>query len=203
MKLYLALAPSQAAAASRWGLTPAHMAYEIRDGVFLRNGGTAVSGGLMALRVRGRCEGGLSGDIFKECSKRGFEGIILEPDRPSTGFSELVQALSSSIHVWSPESPASGGSMLFPASISTGVYSEALSAVCSRHKPQRLMADLEILRHTFALPTPGKTGNRITGTEAESIIKSGKPFYSNSLCVNYCAYSRDGKPGFLLFDNAG
>ena len=198
MRLYLAAPPRLLPEAGKWGLPPAHMAYRIAGGVFMRDASFDAVGGMMALRVTGEAAPELARDVLRECRVRSFSGVLLE-SADGTPLSPFAQMLGAEIPV-----RYGGGGRNYGAFISTeifrGSFAEAVRGEAG-NAPFRAAADLSVGFRLYAPPCPDGRCTRLSRAEAAKLLAcAGRSYFSEKLCVNYAAIFSGGRPRFLLFD---
>jgi len=198
MRLYLAAPPSLLGEAGKWGLTPAHMAYRIAGGVFMRDAAFDAVGGVMALRVTGEAAPELARDVLRECRVRSFSGILLE-STDGTPLSPFAHALGADIPVW-----YGAGGRRYGAFISTEIFRGSFSAAVRKaagSAPFRAAADLGVGFRLYSPPCPDGRCARLTRSEAAKLLAcAGRSYFSEKLCLSYAAVFSGGRPRFLLFD---
>lgn len=212
MQLFLAAAPCHWQEARRWGLPIAHAAYRIDSG-----------GHLAALPMPPDIRGGLllitgtdcpappqpeipARDILRECLRRGYTGVVLEPALPRAALSalaELCRRYGRTLYVCERcGDAASGGSTVVSIALSGGTLRQRLSEACRSFDPRRVALDLACVRTDFSLPAPYGDGTPLTARQLDALRGQRPVFFSPELCARYFTYQREGMTHFVLFDDA-
>lgn len=212
MQLYLAAAPCYLQEARRWGLPIAHAAYRIDSG-----------GHLAALPLPPSVQGGLllitgtdcpappqpeipARDILRECLRRSYTGVVLEPVLSRAALSalaELCQRYGRKLYVCERcGEAASGVCTVVSTALSGGTLRQRLEDVCRRFDPRRVALDLACVRTDFSLPAPYGDGTALAGPQLAALRGQRAVFFSPELCARYFTYEQDGMTHFVLFDDA-
>lgn len=219
-QLILAVPPEDVTAAQTYGLTLAHVAYRVGGGPYLfrSNLPIPVRGGLMYIDDSG-FDGRGTPDTFcqevvRECSARGFGGVICAFDRSLPLLATIVTQLgpmlarqSRSFYVSEPYGRhTSTGRVLIPTALSGGSLRQRLSEAAERYGTGRVALAVERSAEDFFLPSPNGQGRPLTREELAAKRKELSPsiFFSDELCARYFTYmNRQSGAHFVLFDDAG
>ena len=219
-QLILAVPPEDVTAAQTYGLTLAHVAYRVGGGphLFRSNLPIPVRGGLMYIDdsvFDGRgtpdtfCQ-----EVVRECSARGFGGVICAFDRNLPLLAAIVAQLgpmlarqSRIFYVSEPYGRhAATGRVLIPTALSGGSLRQRLSEAVERYGAGRVTLAVERSAEDFFLPSPNGQGHPLTREELAAKQKELSPsiFFSDELCARYFTYmNRQSGAHFVLFDDAG
>ena len=218
--LILITPPDLLAQARESGLTLAHMAYQIGRGPHLFRAGLPVPlrGGLMALDAKGVDGGGDPGvlcqEILRECTARGFRGVLCLSDgrplpvleRTLTQLDSLLAQRGLTLHV--PEAYGSctqKARVLISSALSGGSLTQRLEDAAQRFGgPDRITLAVRRVAEDFFLPSPTGSGRPMSREELARQLKERAPsvFFSNELCARYYTYmSRENGAHFVLFDD--
>lgn len=219
--LILTTPPDRLAQARQTGLTLGHMAYRVGRGPHLfRSGNPApLRGGLMVVDARGfdgrGDPGPLCQQILRECSARGFSGVICSfegrpmplLERVVTALDDLLPRKKLSLHV--PELYGlctNNAGVLISSALSGGSLVQRLEEAALRFGgPERLTLLVERVAEDFFLPSPNGSGRPLSREELARQLQERAPsvFFSNDLCARYFTYmSRENGAHFVLFDDA-
>lgn len=218
MKVYLAAAPGQVRAASRFTRALVHMAYRIGpDSALLRqNLLIQTQGGLLGLTDRAappvEDPEALCAAVLRECRRRSCGGAVLDWDQPvRSDLAALARALDAAarrhrLALYVPEAYAPAApSAIVPVctALSGGNLTQRLRQAVSLRGAGRLALDAERLRMEFPLPCPSGEGRPLTAEALAELTEREKPavFFSADLGARYFTYVRDGQPRFVLFDD--
>ena len=219
-QLILAVPPEDVTAAQSYGLTLAHVAYRVGGGphLFRSNLPIPVRGGLMYIDDSG-FDGRGTPDAFcqevvRECSARGFGGVICAFDRNLPLLAAIVAQLgpmlarqSRSFYVSEPYGRHTAtGRVLIPTALSGGSLRQRLSEAAERYGTGRVALAVERSAEDFFLPSPNGQGRPLTREELAAKRKELSPsiFFSDELCARYFTYmNRQSGAHFVLFDDAG
>ena len=219
-QLILAVPPEDVTAAQSYGLTLAHVAYRVGGGphLFRSNLPIPVRGGLMYIDDSG-FDGRGTPDTFcqevvRECSARGFGGIICAFDRNLPLLAAIVAQLgpmlarqSRSFYVSEPYGRHTAtGRVLIPTALSGGSLRQRLSEAAERYGTGRVALAVERSAEDFFLPSPNGQGRPLTREELAAKRQELSPsiFFSDELCARYFTYmNRQSGAHFVLFDDAG
>lgn len=219
-QLILAVPPEDVTAAQTYGLTLAHVAYRVGGGphLFRSNLPIPVRGGLMYIDDSG-FDGRGTPDTFcqevvRECSARGFGGVICAFDRNLPLLAAIVAQLgpmlarqSRSFYVSEPYARHTAtGRVLIPTALSGGSLRQRLSEAAERYGTGRVALAVERSAEDFFLPSPNGQGHPLTREELAAKQKELSPsiFFSDELCARYFTYmNRQSGAHFVLFDDAG
>ena len=219
-QLILAVPPEDVTAAQTYGLTLAHVAYRVGGGphLFRSNLPIPVRGGLMYIDDSG-FDGRGTPDTFcqevvRECSARGFGGVICAFDRNLPLLAAIVAQLgpmlarqSRSFYVSEPYGRHTATDrVLIPTALSGGSLRQRLSEAAERYGTGRVALAVERSAEDFFLPSPNGQGRPLTREELAAKRKELSPsiFFSDELCARYFTYmNRQSGAHFVLFDDAG
>ena len=217
--VYLAAAPADTVAAGALGLPLAHMAYAIGGALTLQRGaiGTAMRGGLMVVHDRyyDRSPGdvtALCGEITRECSLRGFDGVICDFEQPVRRVLEhLVAELSAALTrkqlllvVTQRYAHVATATLLVNSAVTTGTLRKQWEAQAEAAKRQ-LAVEIDPLARDFVLSKAGEQGRALQASALQAMINERQPsiFFSAELCAYYFTYKDAMKDThFVLFDDA-
>lgn len=219
MQVYLSVTPQEAQSAAKYRRPLAHVAYRIgSESSLLRQSMLLQTrGGLLSVSDREAPEihdpEALCAAVLRECSRRGFQGVLLdfeEPPRPDrTDFAARLGPLlaSSRRSLYLPEAYGAIPSAvtLISAAVSGGSYNDYLREAAGRRGGAgRLALDLERLRMDFRLPALTGQGEPLSAQALKQLMEQESPavFFSPELCARYFTYTRDGESHFVLFDDA-
>lgn len=218
--LILTTPPDLLAQARETGLTLGHMAYRVGRGPHLFRSGVPVPlrGGLMvvdSLGFDGQGDPGvLCQEILRECTARGFRGVICDfrgrplplLERALTTLDRMLSRKGLTLHV--PESYGlcvQTARVLIPSALSGGSLSQRLEEAALRFgSPDRITLAVQRVAEDFFLPSPTGRGQPLTREELTRKIKERAPsiFFSNELCARYFTYMcRESGAHFVLFDD--
>lgn len=219
-QLILAVPPEDVTAAQTYGLTLAHVAYRVGGGphLFRSNLPIPVRGGFMYIDDSG-FDGRGTPDTFcqevvRECSARGFGGVICAFDRSLPLLATIVTQLgpmlarqSRSFYVSEPYGRHTAtGRVLIPTALSGGSLRQRLSEAAERYGTGRVALAVERSAEDFFLPSCNGQGRPLTREELAAKRKELSPsiFFSDELCARYFTYmNRQSGAHFVLFDDAG
>ena len=221
MRLFLAVTPDEAQAASRYKRTLAHVAYRIGPGSTLlrQNLLLQTRGGLLSVSDREAPPIGdpeaLCSAVVRECGRRGYSGAVLDfeerpkPDR--LAFARRLGQILAASHrtLYLPESygeAAQNAVVLVCTAMSGGNFTERLrEAAAQRGGAGRLGLDVQRLRMDFRLPAHAGQGEPLSQEALDRLMEQESPavFFSQDLCARYFTYCRNGEAHFVLFDDAG
>jgi hypothetical protein len=216
--LYL-LPPGMAHHGADWGLTPAHMAYQIAAGPNLIGMGLTpeVRGGAMVIACSADPGEGdpqpCCRQVLAECRRRGFRQVICDfEDAPVGGTERLCAALDRvcgqnglTLSLPEPYVPlAPGCRALVSSALTSGTLERRLRDAIGRYRPERVTLAVEAMAEDFLLPASGR-GESLTAEQLHDLIARLEPavFFDRGLCAHYFTYmNRGGQAHFVLFDTA-
>lgn len=219
--LILTTPPDRLTQARETGLTIGHMAYRVGRGPHLFRSGipTPLRAGLMVVDAKGfdgRGEPGvLCQEILRECTARGFGGVICDfegrpfplLERALSQLDEMLSRKGLTLHV--PESYGHcirKGRVLISSALSGGSLSQRLQDSAARFGgPERITLAIRRIAEDFFLPSPSGSGRPMSREELARQLDERSPsvFFSNELCARYYTYmSRESGAHFILFDDA-
>lgn len=217
--LILAAAPTEVMAARAYGLTLAHMAYRVGGGPHLFRANLPVSarGGLLLVSDSGFDGRGSPGpfcqEVLRECSARGYTGVICDFDRHFPVLGRAVAELSPLLQRqgWPLYVPESYGRysetarVLIPTALSGGTLRGRLEEAVAQYGAGRVALAVERVAADFFLPAPDGQGQPLTQEELHALMEEREPavFFSGELCAHYFTYmNRQNGAHFVLFDDA-
>ena len=216
----LCAAPGQTRDAAGFGLTMAHMGWQLGDGMRLESIGVGPSmrGGYMI--IGDAMYDGKAGDAsrladacLRECGLRSFEGVVFDFEQRTSKHLEAFIAEAApylekhSLSVSVPERYAgaySGTQVLVPSAMTSGSLRSRLSEARQRYGP-RVALEIECLRRDILLPGPQSAGMPLHREELAELLseRGGAKFYSQEMCAHYFTYKdAKGSTHFVLFDDA-
>ena len=220
IKLILTVPPAELRRAQPLGLPLGHMAYRVGPGCQLLRSDIPLQlrGGLMVLADTGFDGSGdpdaLCRQIIRECSARGFDGILCDFELPPTPTLRRIAAQLDELAArrsWRLYLPldyaqaAPKARLLVSSAISGGSLELRLQELARRFPPQRLTLAVDRVAEDFFLPAPRGSGRPLSRDELDRLRERLQPsvFFSHELCARYFTYmSRDTGAHFVLFDNA-
>ncbi|MPM45298.1 hypothetical protein SDC9_91984 [bioreactor metagenome] len=220
LRLILTAPPDSVTAAQGYGLPVAHMAYRLGPGLRLLRAQLPLTarGGLMLI---GDEDFDGSGDpalfcqeVIKECAARGFDGVMLDLERPvSPLLGKVVSELSALLvkrgwPLFVPEEYArfaEKSRVMISSALSGGSLAQRLEEAVRQYGPARIALCVERTAEDFYLPAPEGRGAPLTRENLRRRIAERSPtvFYSKELCARYFTYmSRQSGAHFVMFDDA-
>ena len=217
--LLLAAAPTEMMAAQAHGLTLAHMAYRVGGGphLFRANLPIPARGGLMMIDDAGFDGRGdpapFCQEVMRECTARGYTGVICDFERPMALLGRIVSELSPllarqgwPLYVTEPFGRYSDhAKVLIPTALSGGSLYQRLEESAGRYGAARVALAVERSAEDFFLPAPTGQGIHLSQEELQQRIGELSPsiFFSNELCAHYFTYmNQQNGAHFVLFDDA-
>lgn len=219
-KLTLSAPPDLVQDALTFRLPVAHMAYRIGPGLRLLRSKlpATVRGGLMMADDSGSDGRGTVAsfcqDVLRECAGRGFEGIILDFERPPSPLlgkvvSELaVLTEKRNLPLYVPEAYASCSNqtkVIISSALSGGSLRQRLSESAETYGAGRVILGVERVAEDFFLPAPNGQGTPLSREALKKRLAERSPtvFFSRELCAHYFTYmSKQSGAHFVLFDDA-
>lgn len=211
MQLYLAAAPCCLGDAARWGLPLLHAAYGVEESRLTSLTLPAhVQGGLLLLTgpetpVVPQPDA-LARDILRECLRRRYTGVVIEPQLPAAALSalaELCRRYGRALYVAEPcGHMVPDARVVVSTALSGGTLRQRLGDACRRFGARRLALDLACVRMDFSLPAPYGTGTALTPQQLAELRGRRTVFFSPELCAHYFTYEQSGMTHFVLFDDA-
>ena len=191
MQSFLIVSPSDSQAASGYHRLLAHAAYRIGEDSSLlrRNLPLQSRGGLLCISDRNapllRDPHTLCSGILRECSRRNYQGILLDFEKPLTPdrvafIRQLEQALRSARRtLYLPESCADiapGAVGLICTALSGGTLEQRLTdAIEHRGHAEQLALDVQRLRMDFTLPARSGEGVSLSREVFQALLQREKP----------------------------
>lgn len=218
--LYLLVPPSLCGNATRFGLTPAHMAYRVGGGphLFRTQLPTPLKGGVMVLEHQGFDGEGkaeaLCQEIVRECAAHGFQGVFCDFDPPVLPVLERAAALLAPTFQkrgWSLYLPpfyaakVPNCKVVVPTALSGGSLRHHLREAIDAYGAERVVLGLEWACEDFSLPAKEGSGTPLSMEELDRLRHKRRPniYFSGDLCAHYFTYMPTGEsPHFVLFDDA-
>lgn len=219
MQLYLTATHPETLDALKHCRSLAHAAYRIGPGSTLlrQNMLLSVQSGLLSVSDEAAPfiddPDALCAAAVRECSRRGYEGVLLHFRSPVTQdrltfAARLEPALRGmGRRTYLPEHYAEavpGSMVLIETALSGGSLSEHLQEAAAKWGSNRLVLDMERVRMLFPLPCPSGIGTPLSHAEFQALTEQVSPavFFSPDLCARYFTCRRNGKTQFVLFDDA-
>ena len=219
IKLLLTVPPAQLRQVQSLGLPLGHMAYRIgKEGSLLRcDIPINLRGGVMVLSDTEYSGGDcvfLLQQILRECSARGFDGILCDFDLPpAPPLEQLISRLGEQCarrgwKLFVPLSYAGTSSrtqLLVPSSLSGGSLEVRLQELGQQFGLSRLVLAIDRMAEDFFLPAPSGSGTPLSREELRRRIEQRQPsvFFSRELCAHYFTYmSRETGAHFVLYDDS-
>ena len=217
--LILAVSPAEMMAAQSWGLPMAHMAYRVGGGphLFRANLPIPARGGLMLIDDAGFDGRGGPADfcqeVMRECSARGYTGVVCGFERPLTLLGQIVAGLDALLEKqgWPLYVTELYGrhtkhaKVLIPTALSGGSLHQRLSDALEQFGAGRVALAVERSAEDFFLPSPTGQGIPLSQEELRERIESLAPaiFFSGELGAHYFTYmNKQNGAHFILFDDA-
>ena len=219
--LFLTAPPQMLRAACAFGLPVGHLAYRIGPGGHLLRSGAPVGmrGGLIVIEDTSWDGQGDAGvfcqEVARECSARGFDGIIcLFRQNPTPFTRSVVEELGEwaarrNWPLFVPERCArfSGKArILIPSALSGGSLRQRILDAASQYGADKLALYVQRSAEDFFLPSASGGGIPLTREALQQRIRERAPsiFFSDELCAHYFTYmSRQSGAHFVLFDDVG
>jgi hypothetical protein len=214
--LYL-LPPGMEHHGADWGLTAAHMAYQITAGPNLMGVGLTpeVRGGAMVIACASDPGEGEAlpccRQVLAECRRRGFRQVLCDFESAPVGGSERFCAALDrvcaqnglTLYLPEPFAPLSPSCrVLVSSALASGSLERRLREAADRYGPERLTLAVEAVAENFPLPASGR-GEPLTPEQLQDLIVRLEPavFFDRGLCAHYFTYmDRGGQAHFVLFD---
>lgn len=209
--------PEHLRAVQAAGLTPAHLAYRVEAHLSRAETPVAPRGGLMAMDCRDAPFSGapepLCREVLRECSARGFQGVLALGARPGgrmgAALAQLEPLLARQgwpLYVPEPCAGAGNARVLLSSALSGGSLRARLEEAAERFGLKRLVLRVERVAMDFALPSPTGEGVPLSRKELSALLERERPsvFFSHELCAHYFTYmAKKTGAHFVLFDDAG
>ena len=210
---YVLTPPAQLPQLREYACRPAHLAYRIGPSLRLLRlqGAQHLRGGVM---VVGDCADIPRGDpglfameLLRECTFRGFRGVILDLERPDHPLAPALPRLEPllgrrGVTLFLPEEYAvPGAKVLLSSALSGGSLAQRLKDAVQRFGRDRVVLAVEKIAEDFTLPSPTGRGRLLT--QQQLCPHTDHSFFSPALCAQY-ATCRDesGAIHFILYDDA-
>ena len=212
---YILTPPAQLPRLRPFDCRPAHLAYRISPTLRLLRlqGAQHLRGGVMAVcdcPESPRGDPGLFAmELLRECTFRGFRGVILDLERPTHPLIPVLPRLESlltrqGIALFLPEKYAASlpnAKVLLSSAISGGSLAQRLNESTQRFGRDRLVLAVEKTAEDFLLPAPSGSGCPLTPTQLQP--HTAPAFFSPALCAQYSTYrDNEGRIHLVLFDDA-
>ena len=217
--LILAAAPTEMMAAQSFGLTLAHMAYRVGGGphLFRANLPIPARGGLKMIDDAGFDGRGDPGpfcqEVMRECTARGYTGVICGFDRPFPLLGRVIAELSPLLErqgwpfyiseLYARYSDTA--KILIPTALSGGSLHQRLEEAAAQYGASRIALAVERAAEDFFLPSPTGQGIPLSQEALQARIEERSPtiFFSGELCAHYFTYmNKQNGAHFILFDDA-
>lgn len=219
MQVYLAVTPQEVNAASAYCHSFAHVAYRIGPESSLLRQSLLIQtqGGLLSLSDRDaphiKEPDKLCGDLLRECTRRGYNGVLADFEEPPTGDrSVFIEKLSRLLHhnhrvLYVPESYSGStamASVLLCTAMSGGNYTSRLHEAAAQKGASRLALDVQRLCMDFSLPNGSGEGKPLSLEALTRLRQEQGPeiFFSQDLCTRYFTYTKNRETHFVLYDDA-
>ena len=212
---YVLTPPAQLPRLRDYACRPAHLAYRISPALRLLRlqGAQHLRGGIMAVGDCAELPRGDPGlfatELLRECSFRGFRGVLLDLERPSHPLVPILPRLENllarhGVTLFLPEPYAATlhtAKVLISSAISGGSLDHRLDEAVRQFGADRVVLAVEKIAEDFTLPAPTGCGRPLSPEQLCS--HTDHSFFSPALCAQY-ATCRDpaGEIHFILFDNA-
>lgn len=148
----------------------------------------------------------LARDILRECLRRRYTGVVIEPQLPAAALSalaELCRRYGRALYVAEPcGHMVPDARVVVSTALSGGTLRQRLRDACRRFGARRLALDLACVRMDFSLPAPYGTGTALTPQQLTELRGRRTVFFSPELCARYFTYEQSGMTHFVLFDDA-
>lgn len=172
-------------------------------------------GGLLGLSDYSAPAEGLDGprlcrELLAECSHRGYGGILLDFENPTSaplcsGLSQMLSHRNVPHYVPLPLAMAAPGArVLIPSAISGGSFAQMLGDFCNRFGPQRLALEVVRVCAQYPMPAYNPDGKSLDAQEFQQLLQEYDPtcFFSKELCAKYFTYrNQSGETFFVLYDD--
>lgn len=212
---YVLTPPAQLPRLRNYACRPVHLAYRISPNLrlFRLQGAQHLRGGVMAV---GDCAefprgdpGLFAAELLRECSFRGFRGVLLDLELPSHPLVPILPRLEhlltrQGVTLFLPEpyaAPLHTTRVLISSALSGGSLAHRLEEAVRQFGTDRVVLAVEKVAEDFQLPAPTGCGRPLSPEQLCS--HTDHAFFSPALCAQY-ATCRDsaGELHFILFDNA-
>lgn len=210
--------PQQLGALRGHRVTAAHLAYRLGKGprLYRAAGLPPRPGGLMVI---GQGDYNYPGpvepfchEVLRECSARGFRGVLLDLDARLPFLEQLADRLDQVLSCRGltflvPEpygDHAPGAQVLISSALSGGTLQGRLMEARERFGRDRVALALERTAEDFFLPSPSGCGDPLSKGDLNKLLQQRRPsvFFSGGLCARYFTYlDGSGGPHFVLFDD--
>ena len=212
---YVLTPPAQLPRLREYACRPAHLTYRISPALRLLRlqGAQHLRGGVMTV---GDCAnlphgdpGLFSMELLRECSFRGFRGVILDLERSDHPLIPVLPRLESlltrqGVTLFLPEpyaAPLTGAKVLISSALSGGSLAQRLEDAVRQFGRDRVVLAVEKIAEDFRLPAPTGCGRPLSPEEL--CPHTDHAFFSPALCAQYATYrDQEGNLHFVLFDNA-
>lgn len=219
-QLILIAPPGDLVRAAASGLSVAHMSYRIgRGGRLYRSQPPDGSrGGLMALDAEGFDGQGdpaqLCREILRECSVRGFRGVLCDLEgEPSPFLEKAVRQLGQHaaqrdwpLYVTEDYAAVTEHSrVLVPTLLSSGTLEDRLRTALARWGGGRVALAAQRAAEDYTLPSAAGEGVHLTRAELAQRVKRFSPaiYFDHGLCAHHFTYMEHSAAHFVLFDDSG
>lgn len=219
-QLILTSPPGDSTRAGAFGLPVAHMAYRVGRGGHLYRAQvpSGLRGGLMALDAKGHDGQGdaaqLCREIARECSARGFQGILCDlEDQPSPfldsalhRLGQLTQQRGWPLYVTEGHGETTEHSrVLIPSLLAAGTLEERLRTALARYGSGRVVLAAQRAAEDFTLPSAAGQGLHLSRAELARRVERFAPsvYFDHGLCAHHFTYMEHSVAHFVLFDDSG
>lgn len=217
-QLILIAPPADSDRAASFGLSVAHMAYRVGRGghLYRMQAPRQARGGLMALDAIGFDGKGdsaqLCREILRECSTRGFEGVLCDLEGEPVPFLEsTVRQLGQHaaqrgrpLYVTEGYGAAAEHSrILIPTLLSSGTLEERLKTALARYGAGRVTLAVQRAAEDYTLPSSAGEGLHLTRAELAQRVKRFSPsiYFDHGLCAHHFTYMEHSVAHFVLYDD--
>lgn len=219
-QLILTAPPDCCVRAASFGPPVAHMAYRVGQGGRLYRAGIPADlrGGLMALDAGGFDGRGdpaqLCREILRECTLRGFSGVLCDLEGEPTPFLEaavrrlgqLTAQRGWPLYVTEDYAHLTEHSrVLVSTLLSSGTLEEKLRAAMVRYGAGRVALAAQRAAEDYTLPSAAGQGRTLTRSELAQRVKRFDPavYFDHGLCAHHFTYMEHSVAHFVLFDDSG
>lgn len=219
IKLTLFSPPDFLEAASKTRLHVSPMIYRAGSDMHLYRADvrTCANGGIMYVDSVGFSGTGsctvLAAEITRECIAAGYKGIMLDFGENTSPLLPLLaehihsSAVKNGISLYVPpwlHPQAPKAFVIINTFVASGSLAQHLKKAVSAYGCRKIAADIQCARTQFVPPYGRSPVKRLSPEELRKIISSHnvKSFFSPELCAYYFNFSYNGKPAFVIYDNA-
>ena len=212
---YVLTPPAQLPRLRHYACRPVHLAYRISPSLRLLRlqGAQYLRGGIMAVGDCAELPRGDPGlfatELLRECSFRGFRGVLLDLEQPSHPLVPILPRMETllarqGVTLFLPEpyaAPLHSAKVLLSSAVSGGSLAHRLDEAVRQFGADRVVLAVEKNAEDFLLPALTGCSRPLSPEQLRSHTDCA--FFSPALCAQYSTY-RDpsGEIHFILFDNA-